>query len=177
MLEFLRDRTSGRKLRLFACACVSRYWSLLTDERSKMAVAVAEREADRSVGEKALWLAERDAKAAIPSLSLVFPPSGQAAAAGAMAVVNIKAPEAARLAGGWGGNVSLALAYEQEPGDMSRAKNKAFAGWDAKAVALLIDIFDNPSRPFAFDPAWRIPTVTSLAQAAYDERQLPAGTL
>src|SRR5262249_29434874 len=42
---------------------------------------------------------------------------------------------------------------------------------------LLRDIIGNPFRPVALDPAWRTPTVTALATAAYEERQLPAGTL
>jgi hypothetical protein len=42
---------------------------------------------------------------------------------------------------------------------------------------LLREIAGNPFRPVALDPAWRTPTVTALATAAYDERILPAGTL
>src|SRR5262249_39695788 len=36
--------------------------------------------------------------------------------------------------------------------------------------AMLRDIFGNPFRPVTFNPAWRTTTVTSLAQAIYDER-------
>ena len=42
---------------------------------------------------------------------------------------------------------------------------------------LLREIVGNPFRPVALDPAWRTPSVVSLAQAAYEERILPGGTL
>jgi hypothetical protein len=42
---------------------------------------------------------------------------------------------------------------------------------------LLRDIFGNPFRPVTLDPSWRIPDILALAQAAYDNRELPAGTL
>jgi hypothetical protein len=42
---------------------------------------------------------------------------------------------------------------------------------------LLRDLFGNPFRPATCDPTWRTPTAVDLAQAAYDERILPAGTL
>jgi hypothetical protein len=44
-------------------------------------------------------------------------------------------------------------------------------------VTLLRDLFGNPFRPIALDPALRTPAVLALAQAAYDHRTLPAGTL
>jgi hypothetical protein len=36
---------------------------------------------------------------------------------------------------------------------------------------LLRCIFGNPFRPAVFDPAWRTPNVTAVAQAIYEERR------
>jgi hypothetical protein len=173
MLDYLRGNARERKLRLFACACVRRSWSHLTDERIRRTLAVAERDADSPGSKEALWLAEREAKAAIPSLSSGFRPSEQAAAAGAMAIVNVEATEAARLACGWARNVSLALKYEEEPGGPSWTKEKVFAIWGAEAVALLLCTFGNPFRPATIDSAWLTwngGAIPKLAQTIYDER-------
>jgi hypothetical protein len=42
---------------------------------------------------------------------------------------------------------------------------------------LLHDIFGNPFRRPALDPAWRTPEVRALARAVYDNRFLPGGSL
>jgi len=62
--NILDDKT----LRLFACACVRQVWHLLTDDRSKNAVEVAERYANGQATDKELsaawdaaWDAMRDA--------------------------------------------------------------------------------------------------------------------
>jgi len=52
MLEFLRDRASDRKLRLFVCACCRRIWRLLTYDGSTRGVEVAELYAEGEVTAK-----------------------------------------------------------------------------------------------------------------------------
>lgn len=44
-------------------------------------------------------------------------------------------------------------------------------------LTVLRCIFGNPFHPVALDPALRTPAILALAQAAYDNRTLPAGTL
>jgi hypothetical protein len=47
----------------------------------------------------------------------------------------------------------------------------------AVQAALLRDVIGSPFRAIAFDPAWRTPTVLTLARASYDNRLLPSGLL
>ncbi|MFO0881233.1 MAG: hypothetical protein U0840_28250 [Gemmataceae bacterium] len=58
MLAHVRARTSPRKLRLFACACVRLVWPLLIDETSQKAVEAAEQFADGLIGAADLALTE-----------------------------------------------------------------------------------------------------------------------
>jgi len=67
MLEFLGDRISPRKLRLFACACCRRVWHLLHEPASRHAVEVAERYADGLATKEELLAARNDAVLQAPS--------------------------------------------------------------------------------------------------------------
>src|SRR5262249_28894171 len=66
MLDFLRasGRATDRKLRLFACACCRRVWPLLSEERGREAVRVAEQFADGLATERERRASEAGAHAA-----------------------------------------------------------------------------------------------------------------
>jgi hypothetical protein len=155
-------RASARKLRLFACACCRAAWPLLTDERSRSAVEVAERFAD--------GLATEGERRKAFELSLV----GRAAmttgepyndpwVAGDMAVSSVTVDD------------------PRFPPDtpLAREYAKAFA-------ALLRDVVGNPWRPVTLPVQakcaegprcrshgcpWLTPCVLSVARAAYDLRE------
>src|SRR4051795_4509713 len=70
MLQFLHDKVSERKLRLFAVACCRRVWPLLRHRDSQRAVEMSEQYADGRSTTKALLLAERKAKAVAAELDV-----------------------------------------------------------------------------------------------------------
>jgi hypothetical protein len=51
MLDFLRDKTTYRKVRLFDCACCRQIWDLLDEPESRATIEVAERVSDGLAGE------------------------------------------------------------------------------------------------------------------------------
>jgi hypothetical protein len=164
------DRVDGgRQRRLLACASCRLIWHLLREEKHRKAVEVSERYADGMAD-----LAE------LSTASLAAHPAGSSIVSRLVSVVayatcfvDFVLPEtveaAVRIA-------SLNLANERT-GVRKAAKRTARSEVQARQCELMRDIFGNPFRPAALDPAWRTPVVVALATATYEERILPAGTL
>ena len=176
---------SGRKLRLFACACYPRVRHLLPDARARAAVEAAERVADGELLAHELPLAEAAVRTPYEALEPQWRASRGAERdallptheALALALV-VLWPEAQKAAYYAISNASMAAAAIARPGvTTSDAKFATIQRNEERAQAgLLRCIFGNPFRPVTISPSLRTPTVASLARAAYDDR-LPQGHL
>jgi hypothetical protein len=154
MIEQIEDHKDfNRKIRLFACACCRQVWHLLTDERSRNAVLIAE--------------AYADGKATVEKLQKA---SLQAWAATALAVAirtGSMTAEAARAA---------ATVTTKTASEVATTRTAAFVALKAGKIIqadLFRDIFGNPFHPIILDPywfTWNDRTIPRLAQAIYDDR-------
>jgi hypothetical protein len=183
MLDYLdsHDLLTDRTQRLHDCACVRRIWHLLLDEHGRRAVETAERFADDMATLEELREAQGAALAAADAqATLYFPGTPNsytvlAAAAGAAWEFRSGADPLAHAAG--------AISWEglTENGPPKRRLGRIkFAEERANQAALVRDLFGNPFRPVTISPAvltWNAGLVVRIAQAAYEERPLPAGTL
>jgi hypothetical protein len=190
MLLFLRNirKASERKLRLLACACCRRVWDLLPTEESRHSVLVAERFADGLASEDELATArqaQRPARDAAAGDIRKFPgAAGRAAAAlrGSHAYSLMYAAYGEPSRRGAPRKVARELGLSAEATlDPRDAYLEAEAREAAEQPALIRDLFGPlPFREVHIDPTWLIwndGTIKKLAEAAYEERSVPEGTL
>jgi hypothetical protein len=154
-------RTSTRKARLFLCACCRRVWNWLGSD--------ANRAADGLLRIKDLH-PYHDATSSVPvplrrSPHALADPAGDASWPFPWPVCYNGCLGAVWLAG-----------YHWAGPDVARQEALIQAELAFQCV-LIRDLLGNPFRPVSINPAWQTATVVSLAQAAYDNRILPAGTL
>jgi hypothetical protein len=161
MLEYLRGKVSDRKLRLFAAAGYRLCYGpdLTYSATAQRAVEVAERFADGLAGREELSQSSRAASDAVwYSLDAVFGHTRASEVEGAAAQVAGEPAGAAQA-------IPVAR-YNPNYGELTAAQ-----------AGLLRDIVGGPFRPVTTSPAWRTAQVMALARVAYDQRELPSGTL
>lgn len=174
MLECLPDKASERKLRLLAVACGRRIWHLLPDKHSRRAIQAAEAYADglMSVEERqSTW--DAAFQVLLRSLSALSPDSTSTGRSHPLTGDEIAAWAASRAIHR-SCNVT-SQTWQQVRDAVLMIEGTSAAKTEAKAMAsLLREIFGNPFRCVAVDPAWRTSTVICLAETIYDECRFTA---
>jgi hypothetical protein len=168
MLRFLADKASQRQRRLFACACCRRVWHLLTYDESRYAVELAERSADEPISERELDLVSGEAEWAWEEICTEGLPENDPRPSAASAASYGSSPGVLEI------DPHLLVVVEEAASALGVARESALQ------ANLLREIVGNPFRSLALDPAWLAwngGTVQKLAEAAYQERSLPEGTL
>jgi hypothetical protein len=143
MPEYLADKVSARKMRLFACACCRHSWNW-SGANNRVAIEVAERFADGEATTEELLAAYE-----IPGLSQ-FPTNPDAVVGGIGAAAFIP------------NSLTNYVSIEQV--------EAVFCAECHAQIQFIYDIFGNPFRPVTLHPAWLTPKVKTLAQAIYDNR-------
>jgi hypothetical protein len=165
MLTFLdlSGLGSNRKCRLFAAACCRGCWPDLLDERSREAVETAERFADGLATQSEMRAAYNAAYVAVDDCRSHSPiTEDRAIAAFLTAARNIN--ESAELVPITEDALEVASHVWSYAADREKPES------EIQQSLLLRDIFGNPFRPVALDPAWRTSAVLALASGIYDDR-------
>jgi len=174
MLEFLRDKASNRKVRLFLAACCRRVWNLLPDHSCREAVLVAERFADGNANDR-----ERRAMRKQVAHGGVTDNLTEINARDAAFQINEKTlvKKGALFLG-----VAAVVGHAANPTNEcgAAAYKEAYQAEEKAEASLVRCIFGNPFRPVTLNPAqlsWQDGTIPRLAASIYEERSLPDGTL
>jgi hypothetical protein len=172
LLDYLVDRVSCRKFRLFGVACCRRIWPLLVDTRARNAVCLSKRFADGLATEEQVEIARREmidlrAETALRPGSDVLSWAYLSWAYGAAEQSLFETPT-------WGPGVpskwTAGVAYAAAEAAW-RVGTAGPAGAEQERVqqlALLRDVFENPYRPDPIDPAWVRSEALSIATRQYE---------
>jgi len=160
MLEFLRGKASGRKLRLSAVACCRRIWTVVDSDYHRLA-EITERYADGQATQEELHAALDEAHDPDWTAGLAFEEAASL-------------DDMGNAAGDAAGNAAYAAAELPTGYPVDRENNSA---WRAarqaelvKQAVVLRHIMGNPFRPSPMTDQYSF-TVVHLAQALYDSKE------
>ncbi|WP_020472773.1 hypothetical protein [Zavarzinella formosa] len=180
MLEFIRENTTERKLRLCALACCSRVWSLLTDERSRRAIIVAENWTDGLATLDELDEARENASDACGTTHNHAVADGWTAATW---VVNAAANAAYGVCGhhlNWLHDVELfetplwsaraVAGPEVEPAVNALGRTEGLGLEMSRQCQFFRCVIGNPFRPVTFNQTWITFDVRMIATGTYEDK-------
>jgi hypothetical protein len=175
------EPVSDRKWRLFACASVRTIWPMIDAEICQQAVETGELFADDLVSpfeaERVKIYAEM---VAWPTQEGFTPDTGDFAASQAV-LIDEGQDGSYSWRASWRAKSVNGMVWQAIMAANGGFSETKWAQRSEQMCPIIRDIFGNPFRPLLpLDPAlldWNNGTIASLAQAAYEERILPAGTL
>jgi hypothetical protein len=166
MLSLLHHGSNARKLRLFAVACCHQFGQFLMLTESRRAVEVAERFADGGARPEALraaWAAARGVFPAFYSTKMYnFVPALAAVHCARADAWSAALETSARLL-----EAALPLAVRETSGQVVDGTTAV----RRRQAELLRDIFGNPFRIPAVEPAWRTSYILDLSRTVYERRR------
>jgi hypothetical protein len=187
MIDYLDEKGGyGRRLRLFACACLRRAWTLLRVEAARRIVELSEAYADGEATDADLQAANGSPDFAdLDALN----GEGHGDVEVQLSACVVDALQSARCLASPDDRIDCNLIVQDTSRDsakdflrssrnyqMGRSLGRDDVEFAAKKK-ILRDIFGNPFRTVRFDRSRLTPTIASIAQAAYEGRELPAGHL
>ncbi|MDB5307637.1 MAG: hypothetical protein JWO38_1839 [Gemmataceae bacterium] len=158
MLQFLRGKTSDRKLRLFAAESFRHLVRLLPDQRQHRAIEFLEEMAEGTGTMGSRGEAMGNARRALPSQAVMG--SGNPTDDPHFVALMLYRELA-----------SSSIAVHATTAPAGLMKGAAEQEWQSR---LLRDVTGNPFRPVTLDPSWLTPTVTALTRQMYESRDFAA---
>jgi hypothetical protein len=199
MLKFLhhRGKASDRQLMLFACACCRAVWDLIPYDWGRQAAEAVERFLEGEISPAAAAEVHGRLQQGFGRLNQMMMESNDPhflnpaifAVTWACLPLNPEEPEAERIdprrrpltAAEEAANAAAQAAGWPDPQRERDWSPEVAAGMERQLCLVLRDIFGNPFHPRpVVEPSvllWQGGTVPLLAAAAYQERDLPGGTL